>query len=72
MRGLFYGDTSQFFASVLGVIACAAWTGTVTFVAFRLIDAVSKHRVPPSTELGGLDVPEMGIEGYAVEIGGNE
>ena len=49
-----------------------AWVGTVTFIAFRVIDVFSKHRVPPSSELGGLDVPEMGIEGYAVEIGGPE
>ncbi len=72
VRGLFYGDGSQFVASVVGVLVCVAWVGTVTFVAFRVIDGISKHRVPPSSELEGLDVPEMGIEGYAVEIGPNE
>jgi ammonium transporter, Amt family len=72
VRGLFYGDASQFIAEVLGVLVCAAWVGTVTFIAFRVIDVFAKHRVPPSSEVGGLDVPEMGIEGYAVEIGGPE
>jgi Amt family ammonium transporter len=72
VRGLFYGDASQFIASVLGILVCAAWVGTVTFIAFRVIDVFAKHRVPPSSELGGLDVPEMGIVGYAVEIGGPE
>jgi Amt family ammonium transporter len=72
VRGLFYGDRSQLSASIIGVLVCAAWTGTVTFLAFRVIDMVSKNRVPPSSELAGLDVPEMGIEGYAVEAGVGE
>jgi Amt family ammonium transporter len=67
VRGLFYGDSSQLAASIVGVLVCAIWTGTITFFAFRFIDAISKNRVPPASEMGGLDVPEMGIEGYAVE-----
>ena len=72
VRGLFYGDGSQLVASIVGVLACVFWVGAVTFIAFRVIDVVSKHRVPPGTEVGGLDVPEMGIEGYAVEGGVGE
>jgi len=72
VRGLFYGDSSQLGASIVGILVCVAWTGTVTFLAFRAIDLVSKNRVPPATELAGLDVPEMGIEGYAIEGGAGE
>ena len=67
VRGLFYGDSSQLAASIVGVLVCALWAGSVTFIAFRLIDMVVKNRVPSATEIAGLDVPEMGIEGYAVE-----
>jgi Amt family ammonium transporter len=72
VRGLFYGDSSQFAASIVGVLVCAAWAGTVTFIAFKIIDMLAKHRVSPATEVGGLDVPEMGIEGYAMEVGEGE
>jgi Amt family ammonium transporter len=72
VRGLLYGDASQLAASIVGILACVLWAGTVTFVAFRVIDVVAKNRVPPSTEIGGLDVPEMGIEGYAIEGGVSE
>jgi Amt family ammonium transporter len=72
VRGLFYGDSSQLGASILGILVCAVWTGTVTFIAFRVIDVVSKNRVPPASEIAGLDVPEMGIEGYAIEGGAGE
>jgi Amt family ammonium transporter len=72
VRGLFYGDSSQLGASIVGILVCAVWVGAVTFIAFRAIDLVSRNRVPPATELGGLDVPEMGIEGYAIEGGTGE
>jgi Amt family ammonium transporter len=72
VRGLFYGDASQLGASILGILVCAIWTGAVTYAAFRLIDVFSRNRVPPATEITGLDVPEMGIEGYAIEGGVGE
>ena len=39
----------------------------MTFVALRIIGALVGNRVRASDELAGLDVPEMGIEGYATE-----
>jgi Amt family ammonium transporter len=72
VRGLFYGDSSQLAASIVGVLVCALWAGTVSYIAFRLIDLVARQRVSPGTEIAGLDVPEMGIEGYAVESGVGE
>jgi Amt family ammonium transporter len=69
VRGLLYGDASQLGASFIGVLVCALWVGTVAFIALKVIDALVGNRVTANDELGGLDVPEMGIEGYAVEIG---
>jgi Amt family ammonium transporter len=66
VRGLFYGDASQLAASVIGIVVCFAWVASVTFVSYRVIDKVIGHRAAPKDELGGLDVPELGSEGYAV------
>jgi Amt family ammonium transporter len=67
VRGLFYGDPGQLAAGCIGILACVAWAGTMTYLALRGIGALIGNRVPPSDEIGGLDVPEMGMEGYAME-----
>jgi Amt family ammonium transporter len=69
VRGLFYGDPSQLAAECIGIITCAVWVGTITFVALSVIGSVVRNRASADAELGGLDVPEMGIEGYAMEQG---
>jgi Amt family ammonium transporter len=69
VRGLLYGDGSQLTAEVIGVLTCIAWVGTVTFVTFKIIGALMRNRVPVEDEHAGLDVPEMGLEGYAPEMG---
>ena len=64
VKGLFYGDASQFVAQVISVctniifVFCAAW------IVFKLIDLIIGMRVSPETELGGLDIPEMGSQAY--------
>ena len=67
VRGLLYGDGKQFIAECIGIVACVAWVATVTFVALRITDALVGNRVSRREELAGLDVPEMGIEGYTTE-----
>jgi Amt family ammonium transporter len=67
VRGLFYGDASQFAASCVGILTCAIWVGTMTFLALRFIGLFMRNRARTEDELAGLDVPEMGIEGYATE-----
>jgi Amt family ammonium transporter len=68
VRGLLYGDASQFLAEVIGILACIAWVGTITFVTFKIVGAFMANRVPGLDEQIGLDVPEMGLEGYATEV----
>lgn len=72
VRGLFYGDPSQLAASCLGILVNVVWVGTMTFVALRVVGVFSPNRASAEDETIGLDVPEMGIEGYAVEGGGVE
>ena len=67
VRGLFYGDPKQLLAECIGIVTCVVWVAAVTFVALRITDALVGNRVSAREEISGLDVPEMGIEGYATE-----
>jgi Amt family ammonium transporter len=67
VRGLFYGDAGQLAAGCIGILACVLWAGTAAYLALRAIGALVGNRVPPRDEIVGLDVPEMGMEGYATE-----
>jgi len=67
VRGLFYGDSSQFAAECIGLLANLAWVGSVTFLTMKLVGALVPNRVSAETEVQGLDVPEMGMEGYSTE-----
>jgi Amt family ammonium transporter len=67
VRGLFYGDPSQFAAECVGLVANVVWVGFVTWVALKICGALVGNRVSSHTEIIGLDVPEMGMEGYSAE-----
>ncbi len=64
VKGLLYGDASQFTASCVGILANFAYVGIVGFIVFKLIDITIGLRVSPTDEIEGLDVPEMGVPGY--------
>lgn len=66
VTGLFYGGgTSQLFAQVIGVTANIVYVGAIGYVIFKLIDVIIGLRVSPDDEIEGLDIPEMGVPGYA-------
>jgi ammonium transporter, Amt family len=66
VTGLFYGDSSQFYAQIIGVCVNIIYVAAIGWVVFKLISLVTGGmRVSAEDELQGLDVPEMGIEGYA-------
>jgi Amt family ammonium transporter len=64
VRGLFYGDASQFVAEVIGVVACFAFAMPSFYLALKVIGATIGNRVPAAVEIAGLDIPEMGLLGY--------
>ncbi len=64
VKGLFYGDPSQFTAEVIGVLANVVYVGIVGFLVFKGIDLLVGNRVKPEDEIEGLDIPEMGTPGY--------
>jgi len=65
VTGLFYGDPSQLVAQCIEAGTCIAWNVILGGSIFWLIGkAIGGNRVSPETEVGGLDVPEMGVPGY--------
>jgi Amt family ammonium transporter len=64
VRGLFYGDSGQFLAEVVGTVTCFVFVFVSFYVFFKILDQIVGNRVSAETELEGLDVPEMGALGY--------
>lgn len=65
VRGLFYGDPSQFLAELIGGVVCFVFVFAVMYAFFKVCDKVMGGiRVSAKDEIEGLDMPEMGIKGY--------
>jgi Amt family ammonium transporter len=64
VKGLFYGDASQFLAQLIDVVVCFVFVFIAAFVAFKIIEVLIGNRVSPEAELTGLDIPETGILAY--------
>ncbi|MEI9936029.1 MAG: ammonium transporter [Pseudomonadota bacterium] len=65
VTGLFYGDPSQLVAQCIEAGTCIAWNVIIGGCLFWLIGKlIGGNRVSAETEIGGLDVPEMGVPGY--------
>ena len=45
VKGLFYGDASQFAAQCVGTLTCIVWVFVCFFVFFKILDAVLGNRV---------------------------
>lgn len=65
VKGLFYGDGGQLVAQFIGVAVNILYVGAIGWLVFKLVDMIVGNRVDPKAELEGLDIPEMGVEGYA-------
>ena len=65
VRGLFYGDPSQFVAQCIGGVTNFVAVGVMAVAAYKLTAVlVGGHRVSPEVEELGLDLPEMGALAY--------
>lgn len=58
--GLFFGETSLFWAQVVGLIGSVAYTFIAAFILLRITNAISKLRVSPEDEELGLDISQHG------------
>jgi Amt family ammonium transporter len=64
VRGLLYGDVSQFFMQAIDCVVLAAFGFVMAYVWFKVSDLITPLRVSKETEIEGLDGPEMGVLGY--------
>ncbi|HEY2918049.1 MAG TPA: ammonium transporter [Candidatus Binatia bacterium] len=64
VRGLLYGDFSQFFMQVIDCGVVAVFGFVMAFIWFKVSDLITPLRVSKETEIEGLDGPEMGVLGY--------
>ena len=69
VKGLFYGDAGQFGAEIIGLLANVAYIGTISAVVLIVLGKTVGNRPSAEDELNGLDIPEMGIDGYSAEPG---
>jgi len=65
VKGLFYGDGGQFVAEFIGASVNVLWFGLAGWLMFKFLDKLVGNRVEPEVEMLGLDLPEMGIDGYS-------
>jgi len=64
VRGLLYGDFSQFIMQLLNAGVVAVFGFCMAYVWFKVSDVITPLRVSKETEIEGLDGPEMGVLGY--------
>jgi Amt family ammonium transporter len=64
VKGLFYGDPSQFAAQIVAVIANFVFVFVVMYVFFKLSNLVVPLRVPQDLEMEGLDQREVAVSAY--------
>ena len=64
VRGLLYGDWSQFWAQSLDCVVVATFGFAMAYGWFKLSDLITPIRVDKDTEREGLDGPEMGTLAY--------
>lgn len=68
VTGLLYGDWSQFTLQLSGATLCALYAFGLTFVTFKVVNAVKSMRVSREVELEGLDVPQFGGLAYPDDV----
>jgi len=55
VAGIFYGSSSQLLPQIIGVIAVGVYTIVVSFIIFKIVDAIVGLRVSKDEEIEGLD-----------------
>jgi len=64
VKGLFYGDSSQFIAQLIGTATNIVYVFVVSWVFFKVLDMVIGLRVDPEHELEGCDMFEVAVKAY--------
>lgn len=64
VTGLLYGGGSQMVAQIAEVVGIGVTVISLSYVFFVVLHRLGYLRVSAADELAGLDMPEMGAEGY--------
>ena len=64
VTGLLYGGGTQLLAQAIEVLSIFVAVFGLSFAFFKLLHGLNLLRVSREVELQGLDIPEMGVEGY--------
>jgi len=64
VKGLFYGDASQFAAEIIGVIVNIVFVFVMMYLFFKLLDKLVSLRVSEEVEFEGLDQSEVAVTAY--------
>lgn len=64
VKGLFYGDSSQFVAQCIGTVSNIIFVFIASFIFFKILNAVMGMRVSEEVEYDGLDHHEVAVEAY--------
>jgi ammonium transporter, Amt family len=64
VTGLFYGDSSQLVAQLVGIATLVGFVFAFSFALNWVLEIILGQRVSIETEVAGLDIPEMGQLGY--------
>jgi ammonium transporter, Amt family len=64
VKGLLYGDASQFFAQCIGTLTNVVYVFVVSYVFFKVLDKIIGLRVSEEVELEGLDMSEVAVNAY--------
>ncbi|MBI3378212.1 MAG: ammonium transporter [Nitrospirae bacterium] len=64
VKGLFYGDASQFAAQCIGTLTNIIYVFIVSYVFFKILDMIIGLRVPEEVEIEGLDQAEVAVTAY--------
>ncbi len=62
--GLLFGNPRQFVVQLVGVVAVTIFSGVVTLILYKVVDAMVGLRVPESDEITGLDLSQHRESAY--------
>lgn len=64
VRGLLYGDFSQFIMQLINAGVVVVFGFVMAYVWFKVSDMITPIRVSKEVEIEGLDMAEVGVPGY--------